>query len=126
MKKILFYQLQPDFQNLFDNESDIIGNLIANQEIDTAREQLHFMLQPIDYQHILNLIVHECHDLPELIVSENVIHLSIKNEFFEQIVIFDYYISYEFDNDYKILYKKLQRILKDYQECNELKSKIMI
>lgn len=126
MKKILFYQLQNSFLDLFLNESDIISNLINNHELEVARKQLSLMLKPLDNQQIINLIVHECHDLEELIVSENVIHLSIKNEFFEQIVIFDNYISYEYDNEYKILYKKIKNVLKDFHECNETISRVMV
>ncbi len=126
MKKILFYQLQNSFLDLFLNEADIISNLINNHELEVARKQLSLMLKPLDNQQIINLIVHECHDLEELIVSENVIHLSIKNEFFEQIVIFDNYISYEYDNEYKILYKKIKNVLKDFHECNETISRVMV
>ena len=126
MKKILFYQLNESFKNTLENEERMIENLMNNQNTYACKKQLRYLLKKQDVQQIIQKISNQCEELSNLTIQENVIHFMMGKDIFEQIIVFDYYLTYEYDNEYKILYKKIQKVLCDYKEINESQMEVVI
>lgn len=126
MKKILFYQLNDAFKETLENEEQMIENLMNNQFLHTCKEQLMYLLKRQDVQEITRKISNQCEELSNLTIQENVIHFMMGKDIFEQIIVYDYYLTYEYDNEYKILYKKLHKVLCDYKEINESQMEVVL
>ena len=121
MNKILFYQLNENYQTVLKNDGEIIQNILNNQQLKSCREQIYYLFKKQDLQSLLAECILQCEGLQTLTVAENVIHLTIGDEIFEQMIFYDHYISYEFDNSHQFLYKKLQKILNRFHQISDEK-----
>lgn len=124
MHKIIFYQWNEPYDKQLS--PDIIQNLFDNFHLESCQKQLEIVLKKQNIPVILQQCKKLCHDLEKLTVAENVIHLIVGEEIFEQMIFYEHYICYEYDNPHQILFKKCNSLLSQYQQLSEDKNLITV
>ena len=124
MHKMIFFQWDEHYQDQLSEE--IVQNLFDNYHLDSCQKQLEIVLKRQNISTVMEQCLRLCKGMEQLTVAENVIHLIVNEEIFEQLIFYEHYICYEYDNQHQILLKKCHSILNKYQQLNETKRLVTV
>ncbi len=121
---MIFFQWDEHYQDQLSVE--IVQNLFDNYHLDSCQKQLEIVLKRQNISTVMEQCLRLCKGMEQLTVAENVIHLIVNEEIFEQLIFYEHYICYEYDNPHQILLKKCHSILNQYQQLNETKRLVTV
>lgn len=114
MHRTYFYKLNDNYFELLKDDKIIVGNLLNNLEQKNVEKQISLMLKKIDFNEITAILKDLMKHDNNINFVDNIIHFSSSDCGFEQIIIYDYYICYDYSDNIQYLLKLSKETFKNY------------